>query len=86
MTQLSMAVLSLQNQSKFAKAYSNGVSKNLYWETYLEDCLDLISKLPELAARIYNKQYRNNAPTKCNPSLDWAGNYAAMMGFDNFEI
>lgn len=86
MTQLSMAVMSLQNKSKFAEAYRNGTNKAEYWETYLEDSLDMVAKLPELAARIYNKQYRNGVETVSNPDLDWAGNYSAMMGFDQHEI
>jgi citrate synthase len=32
MSQLSAAVNALQTESKFAKAYSNGVHKSKYWE------------------------------------------------------
>jgi len=86
MTQLSMGVMSLQMDSKFAAAYRDGTPKADYWETYLEDSIDLVAKLPILAARIYNNQYRNGVETVSNPDLDWAGNYSAMMGFDQLEI
>ena len=50
MSQLSAAVNALQSESKFAKAYSNGVHKSKYWEFVYEDTMDLIAKLPTVAA------------------------------------
>jgi citrate synthase len=41
MTQLSMGVMACQPNSKFAKAYRDGVHKSKYWETTLEDALDV---------------------------------------------
>lgn len=57
MTQLAVGTLALQSGSKFAKAYSDGLHKSRYWEPVLEDSLDLIAKLPALAARIYRRTY-----------------------------
>lgn len=57
MTQLSVGALALQSGSKFAAAYAEGLHKSRYWEPVLEDSLDLIAKLPELAARIYRRTY-----------------------------
>eukprot|EP00493_Phyllostaurus_siculus_P017178 UN17441 len=37
MSQFSSAVLALQTESKFYKAYHEGVHKSQYWEYYLED-------------------------------------------------
>jgi citrate synthase len=34
MTMLSMAILNLQNHSKFFKAYQKGISKSKHWEYY----------------------------------------------------
>ena len=50
MTQMSTALLACQPQSKFAAAYANGVPKSQYWEATLEDILDVIAKLPNIAA------------------------------------
>lgn len=53
MTQLGMGVAALNHDSKFVQAYDAGVKKTEYWTYALEDSLDLIAKLPALAARIY---------------------------------
>jgi citrate synthase len=61
MTQLSMTVLYLQQNSKFAQAYANGVHKSKLWEPALEDSLDLIARLPLIASYIYRIKYHNNS-------------------------
>lgn len=87
MTQFSMGVLALQKHSKFAKAYREGVSKNIYWESYLDDSLDLIAKLPRLAALIYNNIYKDGRPTPdVNHNYDMAKNFAVMLGIDTKEF
>ena len=53
MSQFSLAVTALQQESSFAKAYQNGVPKSQYWDYAFEDANDLIAKLPNVAARIY---------------------------------
>jgi citrate synthase len=57
MTQLGMGVAALNHDSRFVKAYDQGAKKTHYWEPVLEDSLDLIAKLPALAARIYRNVY-----------------------------
>ena len=57
MSQLSAAVTALQSESKFAKAYSEGVHKTKYWESTYEDAMDLIAKLPPIAATIYRNTF-----------------------------
>jgi len=86
MTQLSMAILSLQRHSQFAKAYQDGVKKSEYWKYYLADSVDLVAKLPQLAARIYRHTYFQDKYIEADPNLDWAGNYAHMMGYERTEI
>ena len=60
MTQLSMAVMYLQSNSKFAAAYRNGIHKSKYWEVIYDDCIDLIAKLPRICALIYRHLYKVN--------------------------
>lgn len=48
MTYFSQAVMALQPESKFAKAYEEGVHKSKLWSFYYEDSMDLISKLPQV--------------------------------------
>src|SRR5512136_2035271 len=52
MVLFSQAVLALENGSKFAKAYHDGVKKDFYWESMLEDAMDLTARLPVIAAYI----------------------------------
>lgn len=85
MTQFSSAVLALQTESKFAKAYEVGIPKNEYWKYSLEDSLDLIAKLPEVAARIYRNTFKDRSEPKSDPSLDWSANFAQMLGFEGHE-
>ena len=67
MTQLSIGVSALNHDSKFVAAYEQGIPKSDYWTHALEDSLDLIAKLPALAARIYANLYRGGAAL---PAID----------------
>jgi len=51
----------LQPTSKFAEAYSAGIHKTKYWEPIYEDSLNLIAKLPAIAAHIYRCECSTNA-------------------------
>ena len=44
MTQFSIAILSLKNESQFTRAYKQGISKKTYWDPTFEDALNLIAK------------------------------------------
>ena len=70
----------LQPESQFAKAYTEGINKFKFWEPTYEDTLNLIAKLPGLAALIYRNVYKGGKTIEADPSLDWAGNLAHMMG------
>lgn len=82
MTQFAIAVSVLNHDSKFAKAYENGIHKSKYWETTFDDCLDLIAKLPQIAAKIYQNTYLGGGPLpgKIDLDRDWSYNYALMIG------
>jgi citrate synthase len=80
MVLFSQAVLALQNGSKFAHAY-HSIKKDVYWETTLEDSLDLTAKLPVIAAFIYRLKYFNETKKpKYNQRQDYGTNFARMMG------
>lgn len=86
MTKFATLVLGLQPASKFAKAYENGIHKSKYWEVALEDSLDLIAKIPQLAAMVYRHTYKKGTYIPPDPSLDWAANMAHMMGYDSEDV
>lgn len=84
MSQFSIAVSALNHDSKFVRAYANGLRKENYWETIFEDSMDLISKLPVIAATIYQNTYKNSKEIiPIDSNLDWSANYSRMMGFDD---
>merc|ERR1719282_414104 len=85
MTQLSMCMLAMQKDSKFAHKYQEGMKKADYWEWALEDALDLVAKIPIIAAHIYRRSFKDGSAPKSNHNLDWAGNYAAMLGVNDSE-
>ena len=83
MTMLSTATLFLQKRSKFATEYSKGMKKTDYWSVFYDDAIDLLGKIPELAAIIYRNKYKGGKLIPADPKLDWAGNYAHMLGYDS---
>lgn len=86
MTQFITGITALRTESEFQKAYRNGISKADYWEPVYEDTMNLIARLPRLAAYIYRRKYHNNEHIEPDPKLDWSGNFAHMLGFDNEEF
>lgn len=82
MTQFVTGIMALQTESIFAKKYHEGLNKKDYWEPIFEDAVNLIACVPYIAAHVYNRKYRNGAPLKSDKSLDWAANFALMLGFD----
>jgi citrate synthase len=86
MTQFSTAILSMAYDSVFMKAYRAGVNKKFYWDFMYEDVMTLIARLPRIAAYIYRRIYYNSNHIEPNPTLDWAGNLAHMMGHDSVEV
>ncbi|MDX9924145.1 MAG: citrate (Si)-synthase [Ignavibacteriaceae bacterium] len=82
MVMFSSAILSLQKESVFAKKYHEGLAKNLYWEAYLDDSLNLLAKLPEIAAFIYRLKYKDGKIIAADPNMDLGGNFAHMMGIE----
>jgi citrate synthase len=83
MTMFVVGIMALQNGSHFAKAYAEGISKKDYWDASFDDSLDLIARLPRIAAFIYRRKYKNNQHIEPNGLLDWAGNFAHMMGYQD---
>jgi len=82
MAQFSAAMAALNSESKFAKAYADGIHKSKYWDPSFEDSMDLIAKLPVVAATIYNNLYREGAaPCPPDPAKDWSQNFAEMIGY-----
>jgi citrate synthase len=48
--------------------------------------MNLIARLPVIAAYIYRRSFKDGSFIEPDRSLDWAANFAHMMGYDNEEI
>lgn len=89
MAQLSIGVLSLGADSEYMKAYDAGAKKSEYWVSTLEDSLNLVARLPAIAATIYNNVYKDSITHAPDPNLDLSENFGRMLGYtDNnfFEL
>lgn len=80
MTQFSLAITSMQTESVFARRYEEGMGKTEYWDAAYEDAMNLIAKLPKVAAYIYRRSFHGGDHISPNPDLDWAANFAHMLG------
>lgn len=80
MAMFSAAIVAMQSESVFVKEYNAGLNKMEYWAATYEDGLNLLARLPEIAAFIYRLKYKNGDIIKADPKLDLGGNFAHMMG------
>ena len=85
MTMLSVAIQSMRVESLFVEKFNKGTSKNEYWKWILDDGIKLIGALPSIAAFIYRKITKNNDRIDPDVNLDWAGNYAYMLGINESD-
>jgi len=55
------------------------------WLQYVyEDSMDLIAKLPTIAAIIYRNLYRDGTSVGAiDPGKDWSANFVSMLGYEN---
>jgi citrate synthase len=83
MTMFVSAIMALQTESNFAKQYGEGMNKKDYWIAAFDDSLDLIARLPRVAAYIYRRKYKKDQHIQPNGLLDWAGNLAHMLGYND---
>lgn len=83
MVMLDTAILAMENESVFRKRYSEGMKKTEYWEPALEDALNLLAKLPTVAAGLYRMKYGKGEVMEPKSDKDWSENYAYMLGIDD---
>lgn len=86
MTMFVTGVMALQTESVFLREYAKGMSKKDYWLATFEDVLNLIARLPRIAAYIYRRKYKNNDHIHPDGMLDWAGNFAHMLGYESEDF
>jgi citrate synthase len=80
MAMFDTGILVMERESVFRKQYTEGMKKTDYWIPALEDSLDIIARLPGLAAGVYRLRFKKGNRIPLKKDLDWAGNYARMLG------
>lgn len=84
MSQFAAAVAALNGESEFAKGYAQGMKKSEYWSYAYEDSMNMLARLPAIAALIYRNLYRDGSDIGViDDSLDWSGNFARMLNYDD---
>lgn len=82
MTMLNTAILVLQKESVFVSEYEKGIRKEDYWKPTLEDSLNLVAKIPAIAAAVYRLRFKKGDLIKADPDLDLTGDYVHMLGLE----
>ncbi len=83
MTMLNTAILVMEKESVFRQWYDRGMSKDEYWIPTLEDALQLLARLPSVAAGVYRIRYGKGDLIPWTQGLDWGANYANMLGLSD---
>jgi citrate synthase len=87
MSQFSAACTALNSESIFAKRYAEGMSKTEYWDATYEDSMNLIAKIPTVAAMIYRNVFKDGQVACIDADKDLSYNYANMLGYgDNNDF
>jgi len=80
MAMLDTAILVMERESVFRQQYTEGMKKTDYWMPALEDALNLMAKLPGVAAGVYRMRFKKGNRIPYKKDLDWGANYARMLG------
>ncbi len=80
MTMLDTAILCMQRESEFVKAYNKGVPKTEMWQPMLEDCLTIQARIATIAAGVYRMRFKKGPRIAPKKGLSYAENFAHMLG------
>jgi citrate synthase len=80
MCMLATAILVMNSESVFRNWYHAGMKRDDYWLAMLGDALNLMAKLPVIAAGIYRMKYCKCSVRHWTHGLDLGANFANMMG------
>jgi citrate synthase len=83
MAMFSTAIVAMEGESVYRKAYEGGLGKMDHWQPTLEDALNMWAMLPHIGAFIYRLKYKDDKQIDPDPKLDLGGNFAHMMGIES---
>jgi len=71
-----MGVVACQTDARFPEEHKHA-PKAKYWESTLEDALDVCAKVSRIAAIVFHNCYKDNKNIpEVDPSLDYAANFS----------
>jgi len=80
MAMLATGILIMNRESVFHSWYDKGMKREDYWLAMLGDTLNILAKIPVIAAGIYRIRYNHGSVMHWTHGLDYAANYANMLG------
>jgi len=80
MAMLDTGILAMENESVFRKRYAEGMNKLDYWDATFEDAMRVMGTIHTIAAGVYRIKYHKAKLIKPSRKLDWAADYARMLG------
>ena len=83
MVMLNSSILVMQSESFFCRRYEEGMKKDLLWEPLLWDSLNLLARIPVIAAYIYRRKFNKGPRLNSDSHLDWGGNFARLLGVED---
>ena len=83
MSQLQVVTNALEGEARFRPRYQAGIPRQEHWQWMLEDGLDLLAWLPQMAAAIYRRHFLQATPLAPHLALDWTGQFVQMLGLDD---
>ncbi len=86
MTQFTIGIMAMQSDSIFDRRYGEGIAKSEHWDAVYEDSMNLIARLPRVAAYIYRRSFKGGDHIAPDTSLDWSANFAHMLGSDDEDF
>ncbi|MBC6996447.1 citrate (Si)-synthase [Neolewinella lacunae] len=86
MTQFTIGIMAMQPTSIFERRYAEGMPKSEYWDAVYEDSMNLIARLPRVAAYIYRRAFKGGKHIAPDTTLDYSANYAHMLGSDDEDF
>jgi citrate synthase len=83
MSQLQVVTNALEGESRFRPRYQAGIPRQEHWRWMLEDGLDLLAWLHQVAAAIYRRHFLHAPRLAPDLDLDWSGQLVQMLGLDD---
>ena len=80
MAMLTTSILVMDRESIFRKWYDKGIKREDHWLSMLGDALNIMAKVPVIAAGIYRIRYGHGSEMQWTHGLDYGANYANMLG------